>query len=101
MWHQPIGYGKTVERLCKKIERDCGIKCKPHTFRRTFAGSMMKSWLGYVSWTMDDDKGREVQSTEPASELLKKKYKLQAYNGGLYVEIWGEVKSDQLKAGDE
>ena len=94
-WKQPMGYGETVKKLCEKIERDCGIKCDPHTFRRTYAGSQMKCYLSYVSWTMkaythNGDLLLEVGSMDPASELIKKKYKLDCYwEQGLFGNISG------------
>ena len=83
-WKQPIGYGKTIKKLCEKIERDCGIKCDPHTFRRTYAGCQMKSELSAMSWLMKEETEHghaiiEVGSMTPASELIKKRYKLDKY----------------------
>lgn len=87
-WKQPMGYGDVVKRLCKKIEKDCGIKCDPHSFRRTYAGSQMKCYLGHVSWIMDAEHYCEVGSMTAASELIKKKYKLEASNDGpFFMEI--------------
>ena len=89
-WKQPIGYGEVVQKLCEKIERDCNIKCDPHSFRRTYAGSQMKCYNGHVSWIMGTCTRPvlEVGSMTAASELIKKKYKLDAYlDGPFFYEI--------------
>lgn len=80
-WKRPIGQGETVKKLAEKIERDCGIKCDPASFRRTYAGAIMKSELSSMSWIMDaysetGHKILEVGSIDAASELIKKKYRL-------------------------
>lgn len=75
---QPIGYGTVVEKLCRKLKEDCGIECDPLTFRRTYAGAQMKSNLSFYSWVMKSG-FEEIGSMTAASELIKKKYKLEAY----------------------
>lgn len=76
-----------VERLCKKIERDIGIKCVPCTFRRTYAGYWQRRAGGFV-WEMSA-KGLsyEIGSTQSATELVKSNCKLELQGN----EIFGEV----------
>ena len=77
-----------AERLSKKIERDIGIECVPCTFKRTYAGYWQKRAGAFV-WEMNV-KGfsYEIGSTQSASELLRRGYKLEM-NGN---EIFGEVE---------
>ena len=61
---------KLADRLAKKIEKEFGVKCRPETFRRTYAGYWMKLQGAFV-WEMDCIGGGVVGSMYPASELAK------------------------------
>ena len=61
---------KLAERLAKKIEKELGIKCRPETFRRAYAGYWMKL-QGAFAWEMDCIGGGVIGSMSPASELVK------------------------------
>ena len=76
-----------AERLSNKIKRDIGIECVPCTFKRTYAGYWQKR-AGAFIWVMNV-KGfsYEIGSTQSASELLRRGYKLEMKGN----EIFGEV----------
>lgn len=75
-------YSPLADKLAKKIERELGLTCDPATFRRTYAGYWQKSngaWL----WTMRVMNGAyEIGSSNPASECIKKKYRLVMLESG-------------------
>lgn len=71
-------------KLAKKIQKDCGIMCYPAKFERTYAGKNMKAAGAFV-WTIGN-----IGSTEPASELVKSKYKLNCFYSDGDIEIFGE-----------
>jgi hypothetical protein len=76
-----------VERLCKKIERDIGIKCVPCTFRRTYAGYWQRRAGGFA-WEMSvKGLSYEIGSTQSVTELVKSNCKLELQGN----EIFGEV----------
>lgn len=77
-----------AERLSNKIKQDIGIYCIPCTFKRTYAGYWQKREGAFV-WEMNV-KGLpyEIGSTQPASELVKRGYKLEMKGN----EIFGEVQ---------
>lgn len=76
-----------VERLCKKIERDIGIKCVPCTFKRTYAEYWQRRAGGFV-WEMSA-KGLsyEIGSTQSATELVKSNCKLELQGNELFGEV--------------
>ena len=76
-----------VEKLCKKIERDIGIKCISSTFRRTYAGYWQRR-VGAFVWVMSA-KGLsyEIGSTQSVTELVKSNCKLELQGD----EVFGEV----------
>lgn len=82
-----------VEKLCKKIERDIGIKCVPCTFRRTYAGYLQRR-DGVFVWEMSA-KGLsyEIGSMQSATELVKSNCKLDLQGN----EISGEMIDYECK----
>lgn len=79
-------------KLCKKIQEDIGIICDPETFRRTYAGCWMRSNGAWV-WEMEiEGSHRSVGSIEPASELVKKKYRLTIDRDN---EIFAELRKER------
>ena len=86
-----------AERLAKKIERDTGIACDPNTFARIYAGHNQREEGGWC-WTMRLAESLfEIGSSDPASECVKKKYKLTESHSEIYAElIKGKGESDEL-----
>ena len=74
-----VGISTTIHRLVKKIYEDTGIICDPTTFRRTYAKNPALQ-AGALSGTMriQNSTINIIGSQWPASECIKKKYKLEA-----------------------
>ena len=78
-----------AERLANKIREETGREVSPLTFSRTYAGRNMKAAGAFV-WMVQDINGIHwYGSMYPASECVKKKYKLVLGEGG---EIFPEEK---------
>ena len=76
-------------RLAAKIKKDLALDCDPDTFYSNHASRAMLQ-NGVWSWGMlvkGDQVGRPVGSVASASELVKKKYRLDIDDCG---EIYGE-----------
>ena len=87
-------------RLAEKILQDIGIECDPSTFRRTYAGRNQKAAGAFV-WVMLLKERPEntpadmwlIGSIEPATKLVKKKYKLTFDRSE--GEIFGEEEAEE------
>lgn len=64
-----------VEKLVKKIHDDVGLECYPSTFYRTRAGKHQKAAGAFV-WIIETKEHGYIGSIYPASECIKKEYKL-------------------------
>lgn len=70
-----------VKKLVKKIYDDVGLECYPSTFHRTRAGKHQKSAGAFV-WIIEAKGYGYIGSIYPASECIKKEYKLALIDSG-------------------
>ena len=78
-----------AEKLANKLREEEKICCNPDTFTRTYAGRNQRASGAFVWMMQDVNEIHWYGSIYPASECVKKKYKLVLGEGG---EIFPEEK---------
>ena len=82
--------GRVVRKLTEKMETELGLHCTSGTFRRTYAGYWQKR-IGYPVWEVHTVERGVVVCCTPASECIKKCYRLElGFSQACGAEVFAE-----------